>query len=282
MYLHLGTLLFAGYVLLAGTWAAALAGFVSIALHEAAHGLAALLCGQPPQEIELTPMGALLRLEDEQRLPPLRRALILAAGPAMTLLLCILSLRLTAAGWLTASIGRVLFLSNAAILMMNLLPALPLDGGRLLALALGMLLRGETVARIMRTAGTVLGLSAVGGSVWLAWQYGGFNWSLAVAGCFLMYSAAMATTTQVMAELQRLMDRKSALEGRGYAPVHRLAVIADVPLHRAVRLLHPRQLTEFAVMERGTMRVLGMLTEAEAVSAWLDASQTLCGEALRR
>ena len=101
------------------------------------------------------------------------------------------------------------------------------------------------------------------------------------AGCFLMYSAATATTTQAMAEMRRLMDRKTLLEGRGYAPVRRVAVIADVPLHRAVRLLHPRRLTEFVVTERGTMRVLGVLTEAEAVSAWLDAPPKRCGEALR-
>ena len=279
VYLHLGTLLFAGYVMLAGTWAAALAGFVSIALHEAAHGLAALLCGQPPQEIELTPMGALLRLEDEQRLPPLRRALILAAGPAMTLLLCTLSLRLTAAGWLTASIGRVLFLSNAAILMMNLLPALPLDGGRLLALALGMLLRGETVARIMRTSGTVLGLSAIGFSLWLSWQFGGFNWSLAAAGCFLMYSASMATTTLAMHHLQALMARKTQLESRGHLPVRRVAILAATPLQRAVRLLHPRALTEFTLMEQGTLRPIGMLTEERLIAAYLDSPQMTCAEA---
>ena len=282
VYLHAATALFGIYMLLSGAWRTALAGFASILLHEGAHALAATLLGQPPQEIEITPMGAVMRLEDEEHLRPLRRAVMLAAGPAMTALLAHLAVLLTAQGWLSLPAGRALFLSNATILMVNLLPALPLDGGRLLTLLLGRFLRGDVVARIMRAVGTALGLVAIGGSLWLTWRYGAWNWSLAAAGCFLMYSAATATTTQAMAEMQRLMDRKSALEGRGYAPVRREAVIADVPLHRALRLLHPRRLTEFAVTERGTMRVLGMLTEAEAVSAWLDAPEARCGEALRR
>lgn len=281
VYLHLATALFGAYVLLSGAWRTALAGFLSILLHEGAHALAATLLGQPPEEIEVTPMGAVMRLEDEERLPPLRRALMLAAGPVMTALLALLALQLTALGWMNMATGRALFLSNVTILMVNLLPALPLDGGRMLTLLLSCFLRAETVRRIVRTLGTVLGLAAIGGSLWLSWRFGGWNWSLAAAGCFLMYSAATATTTQAMAELRRLMDRKTLLEGRGYAPVRRVAVIADVPLHQAMRLLHPRRLTEFVVTERGTMRAIGVLTEAEAVGAWLDAPQMQCGEALR-
>lgn len=279
IYIHLGTLLYGVYVLLAGTWRVALAGFLSIALHEAAHGLAAYLLGQPPQEIELTPMGALLRLEDEERLPPLRRALMLAAGPAMTLLLCLLAIRLTADGWLAQSAGRTLFLANAAILMVNLLPALPLDGGRLMALLLGRFLRGDVVARVMRATGTVLGLAAVGGSVWLAWQYGGFNWSMAVAGCFLMYSAAASTTTLTMHHLRALMERKTQLEGRGHMPMRRVAILAGLPLHEAVRLLTPNRLTEFALLQQGTMAPAGMLTEARLIVAYLEKPQMTCAEA---
>lgn len=278
VYLHLATVVFGVYVLLSGALRTALAGFASILLHEGAHALAATLLGQPPQEIEITPMGAVMRLEDEERLPAGRRMLMLAAGPAMTALLAHLALLLTARGVMSIAAGRALFLANAAILLVNILPALPLDGGRLLSLVLARFVRGETVARIMRALGTVLGLAAIGGSMWLAWRHGAWNWSLAAAGCFLMYSASTATTTQAMAELRRLMDRKSALEGRGYAPVRRVAVMADQPLHRAVRLLHPSKVTEFSVMERGTMRVLGVMTEAAAVSAWLKQPEAHCGQ----
>lgn len=280
VYLHLGTLLFVVYALLTGCWPSLLASFLSILLHECAHALAAAILGQPPREMELTPLGAVLRLEDEERLPPLRRLLMLAAGPAMTLLLCLLALRMTAWGWLPVAVGRRLFTANLAILAVNLLPALPLDGGRILTLLLACLLRPETVRRIVRALGTLLGLAAIGGSLWLSWRFGGWNWSLAAAGCFLLYSASTATTTLALHELRRLMDRKIALESRGHASVHRMAILADQPLHRAVRLLHPRALTEFAVTERATLRPMGILTEERLIARYLEQPDMTCLAAL--
>lgn len=282
VYLHPGTLLFAAYALLTGSWPSLLASFVSILLHECAHAIAAALGGQPPREMELTPLGAVLRVEDEERLPPLRRLLMLAAGPAMTLLLCLVALRGTALGWLSAAAGRRLFMANLAILMVNLLPALPLDGGRILALLLGSFLRPETVRRIIRLSGTLLGLAAILGSVWLSWRYGGWNWSLAAAGCFLLYSAATATTTAAMAQLRLLMDRKIALEGCGFAPCREFAVLADRPVHRTMRLLAPRAMTCFLLIEPGTMRLLGRLTEHEMIAACLDQPDMTCLQALHK
>lgn len=280
VYLHLGTLLFAVYALLTGFWPTLLTAFVSILLHESAHALAAAALGQPPSEMELTPLGAVLRLEEEERLPPLRRLLMLAAGPAMTLLLCFLALRMTAWGWFSIDAGRRLFTANLAILLLNLLPALPLDGGRILTLLLTCFLRPETVRRIIRALGTLLGLAAIGGSIWLSWRFGGWNWSMAAAGCFLLYSASTATTTLALHELRRLMDRKIALEARGHAPVCRVAILADQPLHRAVCLLHPRALTEFTLMERGTLRPLGLMTEERLIASYLDRTDMSCAEAL--
>ncbi len=280
VYLHAGTLLFAAWALLSGAWRMAAASFLSILLHEGAHGLAAQLCGQPPREMELTPLGALLRLEDEERLPAVKRLAVLAAGPGMTLLLCFLAGRSTACGWLTVQDGRTLFAANLAILLVNLLPALPLDGGRMLALLLSCLLRGATAGRVMRALGTAMGIAAIGVSAWTSWQHGSWNWSLAAAGCFLLYSASTATTTLAMAEMRRLMDRKTALEARGHAPVRRIAVLAGQPLHRAVRLLHPRHLTELVVMEQGTMRTMGLLTEERLISCYLDDPQLCCAEVI--
>lgn len=279
VYLHLATLLFMLYALLSGIGPMLLTGMLSILLHEAAHALMAALCGEPPLEIELTPLGAVLRLEDEERLPSFRRLLMLAAGPAMTLLLCCFALWLTKAQVLSVQMGRGLFMANLSILMMNLLPALPLDGGRMLALGLGCFCRGEVVRRVMRVSGMVLGCAAIGGSIWLAWRFGGWNMSLAAAGCFLMYSASQATTAQALAELRMLMDRKIHLERRGYIKYQYAAVLAHVSLRHAVRLMAPQRMTELHVLQAGTLAHIGILTESELISAYMDRPEMSCGDA---
>ncbi|MBQ8202406.1 MAG: hypothetical protein IJZ74_11640 [Clostridia bacterium] len=280
IYLHAATLLYAVYVMLFGHWRMVLVGFVSILLHEGAHALTAAMAGQSPEEIEITPMGAVMRLDDEERLPLIRRMLMLAAGPAMTLLLCNLAVWMTARGMMHAADGRMFFVANIGILMMNLMPVLPLDGGRLLSLLLGQFLRGETVRRIMRTLGMLIGLASIVGSVYLAWQTGGWNWSLAAAGCFLMYSASTATTTQAMHELKNLMARKLMLETRGYMTLRRVAVPACTPLQRAVRLLVPRALTEFCLIDKGTLRSVGILTEEQVINRYLSTPQMRCDEVM--
>lgn len=280
VYIHPATLLFALYAWLAGFAPMLLTALLSILLHECAHGVASALLGQPPQEMELTPLGAVLRLEDEDRLPPLRRFVMLAAGPAMTLLLCALSLHLTRTGVLPISLGKRVFAANLALLLLNLLPALPLDGGRMLSMVLSCFLRGEVTARIMRVLGTLLGFAAIVLSICLAWQQGSMNLSLASVGCFLMYTAAQATTTQALHELRRLMDRKIALEARGHAPVRYVAILDGQPIQRALRLLAPRALTAFTVLQRGTLRQLGQLDEHQLISACFDRPEMSCGEAL--
>ena len=92
----------AGILLLLGLltrWRALLiCTYASIILHETAHAALSALWHHPPQEVEITPLGAMMRLEDEERLPLTARISVILAGPLMTLILCALSLWLTQNG----------------------------------------------------------------------------------------------------------------------------------------------------------------------------------------
>ena len=280
VWLHPAALLMALYMIAAGHGGLLLVGFGSILLHECAHALVSVCFGKPPEDIEITPLGALMRLEDDEALPVARRMAVLLAGPLMTLLLCYGTLYLTRAGWLPWATGRLLFLCNAAMLFMNLLPALPLDGGRVLALILSGLLRQETVRAVMRCVGTALGLGCVLLNLWLSWASGGWNLSLAAAGCFLMYSAARSTTNSAMEELRSFMDRKSRLDIQGVMSCRWVTVTGDATTRQAVRCLHPRRHTMFCVTGPGTAEQRGFLSEQAVIAAYLDDPSRAVGELL--
>ena len=270
IWLHPATIAVAAYMSAVGFGGLLAVGFVSILLHEGAHALLSTAFGKPPEDIELTPLGALMRLEDDESLSVPRRMAVLLAGPVMTLLLCYVALFLTRNGWLAWGTGRRLFLCNAAILFMNLLPALPLDGGRVLAMGLSCVFRREAVQTAMRAMGSALGLACVLLNLWLSWASGGWNLSLAAAGCFLMYSAARSTTTHAMAELKDFMDRKSSLESHGVLPCRWVTVVGDATLRQAVRYLHPRRHTMFCVVREGSADHRGFLSEQTLIAAYLD------------
>ena len=274
--LHLATGLFVLYAVLLGHGGWLLAGMASILLHECAHGAAAALLGCPPASIELTPLGALMRLEDEAALPPVKRLLILLAGPAATMLLCWVALTLTRRGVLDRYAGQLLFMANLSILLVNLLPALPLDGGRVLALLLSLFLTGNSVRRVMRWLGMALGVGCVLLNIVLCWTAGGVNLSLTCAGCFLMYAAATGTATAALSELRGLMERKLRLERRGRLRCRVVAVMEPLSLRSAVGALAPSQYTLFLVVQPGTMRCLGYATEEQVISRYMNSPGETC------
>lgn len=128
--------------------AGAIGYFGSLILHELGHALVARRVGIPIAGIDLWFFGGLARMRREPQTPG-QELKVAAAGPALTLLVLILfalAFELAATGahftaaMLTheaATIGPALALLgwlaliNAVVLVFNLLPAFPLDGGRI-------------------------------------------------------------------------------------------------------------------------------------------------------
>jgi Zn-dependent protease len=168
--------------------------FASILLHELGHAVVARRHGVEIEEIDLWLLGGVARMSGYPRRAQdeLRFAL---AGPAVTLAIAALfgaialALPASAPEWLTALVTYQAMI-NAIILAFNLLPAFPLDGGRV-ARALLWWRRGdissatETAARIGRGLGYVMiGLGVLG---FLTGGFGGL-W-LALVGLFVVAAA---------------------------------------------------------------------------------------------
>ena len=167
----------------------ALGIFAGILLHELGHAVVARRRGVQVDEIDLWLLGGVARMHGEPAKPgdELRFAL---AGPAVTLAIAAVfgAVRLAVGGvapdWVLALIDYQLFV-NGAILAFNLLPAFPLDGGRvaraLLWRRLGDKERATAAAAtggrafgvFLLVLGTLSFLSGAVGGLWLA-LVGGF------------------------------------------------------------------------------------------------------------
>ncbi len=278
IYVHPAALLTGVYMICTGFGGWFAVAVISVVLHEAAHAIVSSLFGKPPQEIELTPLGALMRLEDDSALPPIKRLLTVLAGPGMTFLLCWAAILGVRHGYLDYFVGKAVFMSNLSILLMNLLPALPLDGGRLLAQGLSLFAPPQLTGRIMRLLGMLVGAACIVLNLWMTWRLGGWNLSLTAAGCFLMYSAAVSTTSHALAQLRSFVDRKIRLENKGVLRTLSLAVNDRITAQQAAIRLHPAKYTSFIVVETGTQRVLKVIHERELIAACLSSPGKTMGE----
>jgi len=269
VYFHLATLMLVVYMVMLKQAQVLVFSMLSILVHEAAHAVASTCMGKPPREIEITPLGGMMRLEEDGGLSTIRLVLVLLAGPFASLGLCWLSLWLTNAGVLSAEIGRQLFMSNLLFLVGNMLPALPMDGGRVVALLLAFHFRRETVNRIMRALGTTIGFGFIILNLVFSMRYGGWNLSLSMSGCFLMYAAAHCTTTSALAELRAFMDRKNRLECKEAVPCKWVTIMNHAPLCKAIKQLAPNGYTMFACVDPSGLSAVRVVEENELIAAYL-------------
>lgn len=209
--------------------------YASVLLHEIGHAVVARCFGLPVRAITLHILGGVSEIEQEPHTPG-REFLVAAAGP-------ILSLALGAAGWavllLTPLPGvavlllEALTLANLIVGVFNLLPGLPLDGGRLVRATVWKLTGRQRTAgvaagwagRAVAVAVLVLGagLSATGGgSRWLT-----VIWAALVAS-FIWVGAGEAI------RVARIRDRIPHLNARALAR-RAIQVPQNTPLAEAVR-----------------------------------------------
>jgi len=109
--------------------------YLSVLVHELAHTVVALRAGLPVRRISLHLLGGVSEIEKPAQTPG-REAGIAAAGPALSLVLAVLGYavaRMLEPGTVAELLARALMVSNLVVGVFNLLPGLPLDGGRVLS-----------------------------------------------------------------------------------------------------------------------------------------------------
>ena len=74
------------------------------------------------------------------------------------------------------------------------------------------------------------------------------------------------------------MQRTVVLVGQQRLGWRAVEVERKAALHHAVRALHPTRMTQLYIIEPGTMRLLGILTEQQLIAAYLGAPQRTLAE----
>lgn len=228
--------------------------FGCVLLHELGHALTAQRFGYPAREITLLPIGGVTRLE---RIPddPRQSLWIALAGPAVNAAIAVLlGVALHAAGaWqpirdvaMTSGplLERLLIL-NISLVIFNMLPAFPMDGGRVLRALLAIRLDERRATRIAARVGQVMAVMFVLIG-WLASPL------LILIGVFVWAGAGHEA---------EMADRRAALRGIpvGRAMLTSFTTLApDDRLSTAIERIEHGDQHDFPVVADG--RLVGLLT----------------------
>lgn len=238
-----------------------LALFGCVLLHEYGHALMARLYGIPTRDITLYPIGGVARLE---RMPekPRQEFWVALAGPAVNVVIAIALgawlfltntfVPVSQLGLTTGSFLERLMLVNISLVVFNLIPAFPMDGGRVLRALLATRMDYVKATKIAAMLGQ--GIAFVFGFVGL------FTAPTLVFIAFFIWIAA----------------------GQESGMVQMKATLTGIPVSRAMltdfRTLHPLQPAsqamtwlisgvqqDFPVVDQG--RLVGILTHEDLLDA---------------
>jgi Zn-dependent protease/predicted transcriptional regulator len=254
-----------------------LALFGCVVLHEFGHALTAQRFGIKTRDITLLPIGGVARLE---RMPddPKQELWVALAGPAVNVviaaaLFAVVQVTGTFAALSTLSVTSGSFLErlmivNVFLVAFNMLPAFPMDGGRVLRALLAIRMDYTRATQLAANIGQ--GMALVFGLVGLF-----FNPFLVFIALFVWIGAGQeAAMTQMKSALGGIpLERAMITDFRTLSP--------NDSLTRAVELLLSGAQQDFPVVDAGT--VVGILTRGDLLTALArQEQQSLIEQVMRR
>ncbi|MFI9431451.1 MULTISPECIES: site-2 protease family protein [Streptosporangium] len=209
--------------------------YVSVLLHELAHCVVARMYGLPVRRITLYLLGGVSEIEREPETPG-REFMVAFAGPLLSLGLAgigFAAYQVIDPGTILGVLTFQLWFANLIVGIFNLLPGLPLDGGRMLRAGVWKATRNPGSGTIAAAwVGRVLAVVLVAVPVGLALMSGqtpGWEliWSVLLASFIWLGATQALRGARVRARIPQVNAR--ALARRA------IAVTGDVPLAEALR-----------------------------------------------
>jgi stage IV sporulation protein FB len=266
-----------------GTAVLVLLLFVCVVLHEFGHALAARAYGINTPDITLLPIGGVARLE---RIPeePGQELVIAAAGPVVTAILALSFFIVIASRGdieLRASIQGNdllvnLFKINVWLLLFNLIPAFPMDGGRVLRALLATRLSYARATQVAATVGQAFAfLFGIVGLFGIPHVYPSNPFLIFIA-FFVYLGASQEAALAQMKDVSRRFPVSSAM-------VREFRTLGeDATLEEAVDALLATSQHDFPVMD-GNGNVAGLLTRHDLIAALRKNNSSLrVGDVMRR
>jgi stage IV sporulation protein FB len=238
----------------------------ALILHEWAHILAAAALGMTITEMELFPFGCAAKMQCFA-MSRAKEIIVAAAGPAANMLAaCVVFI--IDRYYESFDMSGKLISANLAIATINLLPALPLDGGRIARASFASFMGYRRATKFMSLLGVFLAVIIVGAGVY-TWVQGTFNPSFFVMGFFLCLSSIKEMRSAPYTLIRDLSDKRQRLDSRKTLNINRFAAMQGEKVSDIMREFEAGKYNIVTVLDKN-MGILGELDERQILDGMME------------
>lgn len=239
--------------------------FFSLALHELAHSFMAERLGYTVSALEIQPFGFIARL-DSPPASPHEAAAVYASGPVLSLLTALAAAGIVQISGTDSPLLMQFSSFNLALGIINLIPVLPLDGGRLLISLLSKGRKAYKAEKLFAAFGIIFGIFLIIFGIFL-FLHGNGNFTFLLTGLFIIPAAVremkavrLTGTKSRLKQLSRLRNGKSSLR------VYTCAVSSRSTVRETFGMLSGGGYNMILLIDRNG-KVCGTLDEADISQA---------------
>ncbi|MBQ4090530.1 MAG: hypothetical protein IJC56_11745 [Clostridia bacterium] len=223
---------------------------MSLGIHELAHIAAAKACGMEIEYIDITCFGGAAKLRNIYAANRLKLIIVALSGPTANLIMAAAGAALAWWGIIGFYAGSLLVQINIILMLFNLMPALPLDGGRVLYAIASIWIHRRTAIRVGVIMACLLALLLCGAAIYSWVNEGVFNITLVLMAVFLIATSIKELEYANESSADRIvaaMCHEDELPGKAVVA----AVSKDIEPSKAAEYMLDGKTTLFAIVENG-------------------------------
>jgi len=234
--------------------------------HEMAHVITARALGIKVGAVELTPIGGQAQIADFTGLDPDKELFMSLAGPLSSLSLAAFFYYVPTG--LDADTSLWLMRCNLFLGLFNLLPALPMDGGRILRSWLSPLMGFRKSTRLAAFMGMAFAVAIIGHGFYYA--SGALNMAQEIlVGIVLFWFAVRESRFLAYSFMRYLIHKKSELNRLGFLETRQVVSSWDTQIRTLLKDTRPKYYLIVLALD-DSHRVAGVFTEAQLIECFME------------
>jgi len=242
--------------------------FFCIMIHEFVHSIVAIFAGRHVYGIRVMPVGLGVSIE-ETLTGRFENVFIYSSGPFINLFLFLL-IKFTGAN---SEVLINIMVVNAYLAIFNIMPVLPLDGGKVLLVILSGKIGTFAAYRYIRRLSFLFGILFITvGTV--QFIYNRFNFSLFLIGIYLIFYVFTKKTEAALMNMKDIIYRRSRLIKKGIYPARDLVVIKWIKLGEILKHMDFDRFHMLYVLD-DNLKIIGIVTEQQIMDGIMNYDSSI-------